>query len=65
MISLNASSANHKKYLNVIFDVLIGFIPWIGQLMDTLFKANLRNLDLIENWLLSDDVNARKYRIVM
>lgn len=55
----------YKMWLNVVFDILIGLVPWVGAFFDFLFKANLRNLDLIERWLLSSDTSARKHKIVL
>lgn len=33
---------------NVLLDVLIGFIPFLGDLFDFAWKANLRNVRLLE-----------------
>jgi hypothetical protein len=35
---------------NVAIDTLIGSIPFAGDLFDATFKANLRNLDLLERY---------------
>ncbi|PVU87779.1 hypothetical protein BB559_005882 [Furculomyces boomerangus] len=34
--------------INVILDMLVGIFPVIGDFVDVLFKANLRNYNLIE-----------------
>jgi hypothetical protein len=34
--------------VNVVIDGLIGIIPILGDVLDALFKANLRNLALLE-----------------
>ncbi|KAF8605693.1 hypothetical protein BDV93DRAFT_543309 [Ceratobasidium sp. AG-I] len=47
--------------INVVVDMFLGIIPFIGDLFDVLFKANLRNLDLLEDWLLKD----ASYRIAL
>ncbi|CAG8527732.1 9274_t:CDS:2 [Paraglomus occultum] len=35
----------------VILDTFIGLLPWIGDALDLLFKANLYNLFMLEKWL--------------
>ncbi|KAG9081103.1 hypothetical protein FRC06_005823 [Ceratobasidium sp. 370] len=40
--------------INVVVDMFLGIIPALGDVLDVLFKANLRNLDLLEDWLLKD-----------
>ncbi len=36
---------------NVALDALVGTVPLIGDLFDFVFKAQTRNLALLENWL--------------
>ncbi|KAG8907928.1 hypothetical protein FRB99_001436, partial [Tulasnella sp. 403] len=43
-----------RMMINIIIDAVIGIVPVIGDFLDVLFKANLRNLELLENWLLND-----------
>src|SRR4051794_30034853 len=38
---------------NVAIEVAGGAVPIVGDLFDMAFKANLRNLDLLEGWLRS------------
>jgi hypothetical protein len=33
---------------NVVLDIVLGAAPFIGDLADTWFKANVRNLAIIE-----------------
>jgi hypothetical protein len=40
-----------KMLANVAVEVAGGSVPIIGNLFDMAFKANLRNLDLLEGWL--------------
>ncbi len=35
---------------NVVFDFTLGLIPVVGDLADFLYKANSRNLDLLEKY---------------
>lgn len=46
-----------KMLVNVLADVLVGLIPVIGDALDFLFKANLRNAVLLEKYLMN---RARK-----
>lgn len=36
---------------NVAIEVVGGAVPIVGDLFDMAFKANLRNLDLLERWI--------------
>lgn len=35
---------------NAIFDFLIGLIPFIGDISDIFYKANRKNIRLLESW---------------
>jgi len=48
--------------INAVVDGVIGFVPVVGDLLDVWFKANLRNLALLEDWLLKGE-EARQYSI--
>lgn len=48
----------------MFIDTFIGIIPILGDILDNLFKSNLRNLTLLENWLLTD-AKAGRYRILL
>lgn len=39
-----------KMLRNVVIDYLLGFIPIIGDIVDLFFKANQRNVRLVEMW---------------
>lgn len=52
-----------RMLLNVVLDVLVGIVPIIGDILDNLFKANLRNLEILEKWLLSPQ--AARYHILL
>ncbi|ORX89694.1 hypothetical protein K493DRAFT_174600, partial [Basidiobolus meristosporus CBS 931.73] len=41
--------------LNVVVDAVIGLVPFVGDFLDVLFKANIYNLALLENWLAKND----------
>ncbi len=40
-----------RMLANVAIEVAGGSVPVLGDLFDMAFKANLRNLDLLERWL--------------
>lgn len=52
-----------QMIINVILDVLVGIVPIIGDVLDNLFKSNLRNLQVLEKWLLSP--SAGRYHILL
>ena len=52
------------QLFNVILDVIVGIVPIIGDLIDNLFKSNLRNLALLEDWLLTSK-EAERYHILI
>jgi hypothetical protein len=37
-----------RMVLNVLIDAVVGVIPFLGDLFDVAFKANMRNLRLME-----------------
>lgn len=39
---------------NALFDYALGFIPIVGDIIDLFFKANQRNVRLIEQWWVSE-----------
>jgi hypothetical protein len=51
--------------LNVLIDTVAGIIPVLGDVLDNLFKSNLRNLALLETWLLTDPYAGRYHILLM
>ncbi|WRT70067.1 uncharacterized protein IL334_007061 [Kwoniella shivajii] len=51
--------------LNVFLDVVVGLVPILGDFLDNLFKSNLRNLALLETWLLTNERAQRRYHILL
>ena len=47
---------------NVAIDALVGTIPLLGDLFDFAFKAQTRNLALLEHWLQSPQAIERRSR---
>ncbi|KAL7409317.1 hypothetical protein BDY24DRAFT_419032 [Mrakia frigida] len=41
--------------VNVLVDFVVGVVPIIGDILDNLFKANIRNLRLVEDHLLANN----------
>ncbi len=37
--------------LNIIFELVLGMVPILGDLFDATFKANERNMKLVNGWL--------------
>ena len=40
-----------RMLANVAIDVAGGVVPLVGDVFDVIFKANLRNIALLEEWL--------------
>ena len=36
--------------LNIIIDFIVGLIPFLGVIFDVAFKANLRNIKILEKY---------------
>ncbi|CAD6568221.1 MAG: hypothetical protein CYPHOPRED_002424 [Cyphobasidiales sp. Tagirdzhanova-0007] len=43
-----------KMFTNCVIDVLVGIVPIVGDLLDVVFKSNMRNLQILENHLLNN-----------
>lgn len=41
----------YRMIVNVVLDVLVGYIPILGDMFDFAFKANDRNFKIIENFI--------------
>ncbi len=53
-IAVNLNIPNNKKFqmlFNIVFDFLLGLIPFIGDISDFIFKANSRNLKILKDYL--------------
>lgn len=40
-----------RMFLNVVFDFILGLLPIVGDIIDILFRANVRNAELLEHVL--------------
>lgn len=45
-----------RMFLNVIFDFLLGLLPILGDILDVLFRANIRNARLFEQYYLNREL---------
>jgi hypothetical protein len=45
------TSVQLRMLLNLGIDALAGAVPLLGDVFDFVFKANVRNLQLLQNWL--------------
>jgi hypothetical protein len=47
---------------NIAIDATVGTVPVLGDLFDFFYKAQTRNLALLENWLQSPEKTTRRSR---
>lgn len=36
---------------NIVIDFIVGFVPFLGVIFDVVYKANLRNLTILEKYI--------------
>jgi uncharacterized protein DUF4112 len=61
--TLRASRAVQLRMLgNVALDALVGTLPLVGDVFDFVFKAQTRNLALLESWVASPEATERRSR---
>jgi len=53
-----------RMLLNIAIDTIGGVIPLVGDLFDTQFRANTRNLALLERWL-EDPHGSRRQGVLL
>ncbi|MEL6581877.1 MAG: DUF4112 domain-containing protein [Cyanobacteria bacterium J06621_12] len=49
-----------KMIKNVAIETAVGSVPIAGDIFDIYFKANMRNLEILENHLAQDEVEAEE-----
>jgi hypothetical protein len=65
-IKMGVSSKIVKKMAtNIAIDLIIGLIPIIGDVFDALWKANKRNVELIEKATIENQENYRLNYLIM
>lgn len=54
------------QFINILVDAIIGLVPIVGDALDVAFKANLRNLRLLEDHLIATkgQCNAGQFQLV-
>jgi hypothetical protein len=40
-----------RMFMHVLIDCIIGIIPFVGDVLDIFYKANLYNMHILETWL--------------
>ena len=48
-----------RMLMNTTIDMIVGAIPFVGDVFDLWFKSNTRNLDLARRWLEQPDRSTR------
>lgn len=51
--------------LNILVELVIGMIPLLGDVFDATFKANARNMDLVNDWLEKPQKTRRKSKLLL
>ena len=54
-----------RMLLNIALDACVGAVPVVGDLFDVGFRANARNVTLLEHWLADPARAARGSRIAL
>ena len=54
-----------RMLLNIGIDTVVGLVPVLGDLFDVAWKANTKNLALVERWLADPDRVERSSGIVL
>jgi hypothetical protein len=54
-----------KMMFNIIFDAILSSVPLLGSIADVAFKANTRNLKLLEHHLQENPEGKYKYGVWM
>jgi hypothetical protein len=61
--TLRAPASVHLHMLgNIALDALIGTVPVLGDIFDFAFKAQTRNLALLDDWMATPELTARRSR---
>lgn len=47
-----------KMFRNAGIDMVLGFIPFVGDIADIFYKANQKNVRLMEQWWISENKSA-------
>lgn len=53
-----------QMVLNIVLESIVGTLPVLGDLFDVVWKANLKNLELIEDYMVVPDQITRRNQLV-
>lgn len=51
--------------MNIVVELVVGMIPILGDVFDATFKANARNMDLINGWLDKPKKTRRESKLLL
>lgn len=51
--------------VNILFELVVGMIPILGDIFDATFKANERNMKLVNAWLEKPHVTRRRSKLLL
>jgi Domain of unknown function (DUF4112) len=54
-----------RMLLNLVVDTVVGVVPVAGDLVDVAWRANLRNVALLDRWLASPDRVGRRSALLL
>ncbi len=54
-----------RMVLNIVIDLIIGAIPFIGDIFDVAFKANMRNMKLMEQHYVEGRHNGSAWKVII
>lgn len=54
-----------RMVLNIVIDLIIGSIPFIGDIFDVAFKANMRNMKLMEQHYVEGRHNGSAWKLII
>ncbi len=54
-----------RMVLNIVIDLLAGSIPFIGDIFDVAFKANMRNMKLMEQHYVEGRHNGSAWKVII
>ncbi|KAF9161407.1 hypothetical protein DFQ26_004558 [Actinomortierella ambigua] len=53
-----------RLLMNVLIDLVVGILPWVGDILDVLYKSNIYNLQILEHWLVANRlVDVQRYKL--
>ncbi len=59
------SSVLARMGLNIVVELLFGMLPVLGDIFDATFKANARNMELVDGWLEQPRQTRRRSKLLL